>query len=362
MFVVLLEEENAKKIAGFLPQRPLSGRWASTTANIKFWKAFGQSTLLSGFEGAFAAHKECKRRKPAKHMTDDNNATEAFGEILGRWEREAIEDLRDLDNWRKMELTYVAQGPAMHLHYWLQKENEVKIVMQKDVRKALDAGYVSPIQSLVYCKAGVFMMEHERLLDEEFYNTLWADLWSSCFSTATLTEHRAEASLYALEAANDFYFRIELNAQSFPWMLSWVVFSKPHYACAKRKWVLTEMLKLLGDSSHASSPSTSAAYKLAALFQHAFGYVVSLGGRFPDTAFFQRFYRMMCQVCMMLPDNTQLVEGENGTVKAIKATAPNISWQLLSSRTVNKLNVNKQFADRKECVQVCSSGNNHEKP
>ena len=154
-------------------------------------------------------------------------------------------------------------------------------------------------------------------------------------SRADIIDLRVAMSLQLLETACDYYYRFMWHVDSFPWKLCWLVYSSIQEKCERRLEVSLTMLELLRNDTNRFSPANNTAFKLALLCGDLVHSVVPLEGKFPPTKLAERFYRMMREVALSLPDNTQLIEGENGTIKAIKNAAPHISWQLLSSRTVN---------------------------
>ena len=110
----LYDAKTAKKVAGNLPPRPLKGRWGSVWSNELFWKRMGYDMLQNAFEKTFILDKaqkladKKKKPKPKPSMTEDKHEEEDYGARLGRWEGEAIDDLRDPENWRRTLYSHYA--------------------------------------------------------------------------------------------------------------------------------------------------------------------------------------------------------------------------------------------------------------
>jgi hypothetical protein len=74
--------------------------------------------------------------------------------------------------------------------------------------------------------------------------------------------------------------------------------------------------------------------KFRVIFLAEFTWIVTSGGKCPKV-----LYDCMSDVISMWASNTQEIEGTNNTIKAIGKAAPNISWELMSSRVVAKKDV-----------------------
>jgi len=164
----------------------------------------------------------------------------------------------------------------------------------------------------------VFQRETEQLLQESNYDSKWSNVWLHC-PEGIMEQQRSLSAMETLEAGTDYYFRVILNCETFPWLLAWIVFSPWDERCKHRCSTLQAMLDLLQDPRNAASASKSAAYKLAVVFEAFFRLVIADGGRLPQMNCSVPFFTMMNRVLMMLPDNSQLIEGENGVVKAVRS-------------------------------------------
>ena len=94
-----------------------------------------------------------------------------------------------------------------------------------------------------------------------------------------------------------------------------------------------DVLRLSADDHNWNGPLALCEFtlKFRYIFRYEFQGIVQMDGKCPENLF-----KAMTDVADMWCTNTQEIEGANNIVKSVGKVAPNISWELMSSRVVSK--------------------------
>jgi hypothetical protein len=203
-----------------LPQRPLRGRWGTSTAAVDWLLNFDADT--QDFPQAFHVVVVPTKAK-ARSYGDDLNADD--GQYNGRWAREAYKGLSEPLFWVAMEAAKATGSPLDHFRHWLQSSPKAADPRPKSVQLAVDA-------------ANRIFKRWEEFTEEAFAastaSTLFRKLEEIEDDSSREAATAASATLY-LSQACDFFRTVVMPCRLFPWLLAWIPFRPCSTVCDERK-------------------------------------------------------------------------------------------------------------------------------